>query len=118
MEEVLKLLPALGILVITNIALGMWNKIGKEKFNFSLSILLQGITRAVIIVGSAIGLSYVASIVDITASGPLPDFILNGAIAIYATKAVHNFASCLGVDISVGNTGTKDTPKSDTEAVG
>jgi len=101
MIEILNLLPALAIVMVINIALGMYAKIGVEKIEFDKTKLINGVIKACIVACSAIGLSYVATVIDFSSVGlnVTPESILNLAIITYIGKDMVNFGKILGVNI-------------------
>jgi len=96
MTELLKLILALGLAVVTNIALGMWYNIGKKNMKFDWKIFLNGIIKGAIIGGSFISLSYVLELSNITTE-EVPIVILLGGITIYFGMCVTKLKDILGI---------------------
>lgn len=99
MNEILKLLPVLGCLMLTNIVLGMWYNIGVNKISFDYKILLEGIIRAAIIGGSFISLAYAFEATDLSITGVTPQLMINASIVLYAGKCITSFGKILGIKI-------------------
>ena len=99
MNEVLTYLPVLAIVMVSNIALGMYNKIGVEKIEFNKTVLLSGVVKAAIIALSFVGLAYSFTVVDLSSVGIEPNTVMFAAIVLYSGKALKNLASILGVDM-------------------
>ena len=100
MEDMLKYLVVLAIVMISNIALGMYNNIGLEKITFDKNKFINGIIKAVIIAGSFVGLTYCFTVVDLQSIGVDPTTVMLSAIIIYAGKSIKTLATILGVNIS------------------
>ena len=94
------LLPVLAVLILTNIGLGMYNKIGKEHIDFDKAKLISGIVKGAIVGFSAIALAFCADKVDLSSIGITPQLILNTAIITYAAKNLNNLAAVLGVQVN------------------
>ena len=87
MSDILHMLPPLIVLMVANILLGLYAKIGVEQITFDWKKLVSGIIKAVIIGIAALSLAYATSVID-----------LSGAIVLYAQKAFTNLAKCLNVN--------------------
>lgn len=99
MNEVFTYLPVLAIVMVCNIALGMYSKIGVEHIGFDRNKFINGIIKAVIIGGAFVGLTYCFTVVDLSSVGIEPMVVMFSAIVIYAGKAVKNLATILGVKL-------------------
>jgi len=104
MLEILKLLAPLAIVVIINIALGLYYKIGVENVSFDKKILLNGIIKALIVAGSFVGLAYVFDTVSLGDVSVNPKVVMIAAIGIYAVKGVANLAKIFGVTLKTDST--------------
>lgn len=100
MENIITYLPYLLIVIVVNMALGVYGKIGVEKISFDKKVFVKGIIKAVIIAGSFIGLAYVFDVVDLAKVGITPMLIMSSSILLYAGKACSKLASILGVEIT------------------
>lgn len=98
MQEIYRLLPVLGIVMLINIALGTYSNIKIEKFSFDIKKFFAGIIKAVIIAASAVGLSYAFTVIDLSSIGVTPETIITAAIIGYAKKDIDNFARYLNVN--------------------
>lgn len=113
-------LIALVLAAVANILMGLYNNIGKEGCSFSIKTLLQGIVKVIIIVMTFLVIAYCFDMTDLSALGVTPDLVINAAIVLYMTKAMHNMMKILGVtnikptttslvDSSVTNTSSTNT---------
>lgn len=98
-QEIMNYLMILGLLVLANIMLGMFYNINVKKFKFNIVKLLNGIVKSVIVVFSFCVLYYAFyQLPELTQSiGFDPQFIMFGAIVVYATKVISDLANILGV---------------------
>lgn len=101
MNEIIKLLPALGISVLMNIGAGIFYSIGKLRQSFNLNKLIGGIIKALIIAGMFVGSAYCFDIIDLSSLGITPIFIMSTAIALYVGKALKSLGKILGVEVKV-----------------
>jgi len=93
----------LGIAMLVNVALGMYNKIGVEKLSFDKTVFINGIIKSIIVAGSFLGLSYCFLKTDLSTLGVTPDLIMLSAIVLYVGKACKNLMSILGVTLNNSN---------------
>ena len=98
MDEIITYLPDLLIVILVNMALGVYGKIGIEKMSFDFKEFLNGVVKASIIAGSFIGLAYVFEQVDLSAVGLTPMLMMSASIILYTGKSCTKLASILGVD--------------------
>ena len=97
MKEIMELCVVLGVTMVINILLGLWNQINIEKFVFKPSVLLTGVLKAFIIALSFVGLTWVFTQVQI--SGADPEYIMKAAIVLYATKSTMKLCKILKIKI-------------------
>ena len=98
MTDILPMLPPLIVLMIANILLGLYAKIGIEEIEFDWKKLVSGIIKAVIIGIAALSLAYATSVIDLSGVGVEPATLITAAIVLYAQKAFTNLAKCLNVN--------------------
>lgn len=98
-QEIMKYLYILGMLVVSNILLGMYYNINVKKFKFDIIKLLNGLVKAFIIVFTFCSLYYAFyEMPQLTeAVGCDPQFVMISAIVIYATKVLKDLSVILGV---------------------
>ena len=84
MTDILHMLPPLIVLMIANILLGLYAKIGIEEIEFDWKKLVSGIIKAVIIGIAALSLAYATSVIDLSGVGVEPATLITAAIVLYA----------------------------------
>lgn len=99
MLEIIKMLLPLSLAVIINIALGTYYNISIQNLKFDKFKLLDGLTKAVIVGGSFVGLAYIVSTVSLGDFAIDPKLIMITAIGTYAVKDVGNLCKILGITI-------------------
>ena len=101
MEIMLQLILVLFVAMGLNIVLGMYYKIGVERFKFDYKKLLAGLLKAIIIAVSFIGFTWIFGQVELsTILNVDPSIIINGAIILYTGKGIIKLAKILGVKIN------------------
>ena len=99
---ILNYLPALGIAVLVNIALGLYYNVEKIGNIFSVKTLLIGLVKALIIVSAFCGLSYcfdiTGAVIDFGVFELTPEAIMIAALILYMSKGCTNLAKILGVE--------------------
>lgn len=104
MGEMLQLILVLFSAMGLNMILGMYYKIGIEKFCFEYKKLLNGLLRLLIIGLSFVGFTWIFGQVELsTILNVDPLVIINGAIILYTGKGVVKLAKILGVKIKTNN---------------
>ena len=85
----------LGIAVIINWALGLYDKIGVEKLAWDWRTFLRGAVKIVIIAGSVIGLGFAweCSGIDLSGAGMEPLTLTTTATAYYSYNAIKHLAA-------------------------
>jgi len=99
MLEIIKMLLPLAIVIAINIALGAYYNVSIQNIKFDKFKLLNGISKAVIVGCSFIGLSYVVSAVSIGDFSIDPKLIMITAIGTYGVKDVGNLCKVLGITL-------------------
>lgn len=101
LDMVIKYLPILGIAVLVNIILGMYYNIGVSKELFDIKKLIFGITKALVIASSFIGLAYcfdaTETIINVGTFELNPELIMTSAITIYMVKDTITLANIFGI---------------------
>ena len=99
MEEMLKLLIVLGILVLCNVAGGIFTNISNKSVKFEWKKLVGGIIKSLCVAFMCIGLSFalytVPELSDVIGMQPKSMVII--AIGTYATKVVGQVAAIFGI---------------------
>ncbi len=90
MQEILTHLPPLCVAIVVNIALGVFQKIGKEHIAWSWTKFFQGIIKTVILGGSFLGLAYVFEVTALSGAGITPSMIMTSAVLLYSVKGCKN----------------------------
>lgn len=98
MQEIIQLLPILGISIAMNMATGMYYSIGTQKKNFNTETLFAGIGKACIVAGTFLGAALCFDATDLSSIGITPAFIMTSAIMLYVTKALRSLAHILGIE--------------------
>lgn len=85
----------LGIAVVINWALGIYDKVGVEKITWDWHAFLRGVVKIVIIAGSVIGLGFAwqFSSIDLSGAGLEPLTLTTTATAYYAYNAIKHLAA-------------------------
>lgn len=95
-------LPYLGLAVLFNILMGVYNNMTQLKEQFSVKKLLQGLLRAVIVgvcfVIFAVIYDKVVGVVKLGAFELTPDTIIVTSIVFYTTKGLNNLLKILGLN--------------------
>ena len=99
MIEIIKLLLPLSIVIVVNIALGLYYKIGITNIAFDKHVLLNGIAKAVIVAGAFVGLAFVFDTVSLGDLNINPKIIMLTAIATYAVKSCDNLVKIFGITL-------------------
>lgn len=100
MGEMLQLILVLFAAMGLNIVLGMYYKIGVERFKFDYKKLLAGLIKALIIAVSFIGFTWIFGQVELSTILNIdPMIIINGAIILYTGKGIIKLAKILGVKV-------------------
>ncbi len=100
MMEILKYLPILGILILSNILLGTIYNMNVQEMDFDKYKFLNGIKKAATIAVSFVALAVAFDKVDISMGGNellSPQLIMTTAIGTYAGKVVMNLTKILGI---------------------
>ena len=103
MEEILNNLLYLFILIVINIATGLYYNIGKLKTEFNWKIFWTGIVKSLIVGLSFVGLTFVFDNTNMSEIGITPQAIMNSALLLYGGKAVINLSRILGVKNNENN---------------
>lgn len=96
MIELLQLIAGLGLAVVTNIALGMWYKIGKQKIAFDWKVMLAGVAKGLILGGSFVSVAYVIELTGVTPDA-VPTTIVLAGVALYLGKILIQWKNILGL---------------------
>lgn len=99
MEEIASSVRSLAVVILVNIALGVYHKIGHQHVAWSWKKFFQGILKAILISGAFLGLAYVFEGSDLSGTGITPKIIITAAIVLYAVKDCKNLAAVLGVSM-------------------
>lgn len=99
MNEIIKLLPVLGVAILMNIASGLYYNIGTQKLKFEWNVLFSGIIKAAIVVFLFIGTAYCFEATDLSSIGVTPVFVMMSAITLYVGKALVSLGKILGIEI-------------------
>lgn len=100
MEIMLQLILVLFVAMGLNIVLGMYYKIGVERFKFDYKKLLSGLLKAAIIAVSFVGFTWIFGQVELSTILNIdPMIIINGAIVLYTGKGIIKLAKILGVKV-------------------
>lgn len=85
----------LGIAVVINWALGIYDKVGVEKMTWDWRAFLRGAVKILIIAGSVIGLGFAweYSGIDLSGAGLEPLTLTTTATAYYAYNAIKHLAA-------------------------
>ena len=85
----------LGIAVVINWALGIYDKVGVEQIKWDWRTFLRGAVKIVIIAGSVIGLGFAwqYSGIDLSGAGLEPLTLTTTATAYYAYNAIKHLAA-------------------------
>ena len=85
----------LGIAVVINWALGIYDKVGVEKLTWDWRTFLRGAVKILIIAGSVIGLGFAweYSGIDLSGAGLEPLTLTTTATAYYAYNAIKHLAA-------------------------
>lgn len=106
MTIMLQLILVLIVSMALNMLLGMYYKIGVEKFKFDYKKLIAGLIKLLIICVSFIGFTWIFGQVELsTILNVDPLIIINGAIVLYAGKGIVKFMRILGVKIKTNKIG-------------
>ena len=99
MEEMIKLLMVLGILVLCNVAGGIYSNIANKSVKFDWKKLVGGIVKSLCVAFMCIGLSFalytVPELSDVIGMQPKSMVII--AIGSYATKVIGQVAAIFGI---------------------
>ena len=99
---IIEYLPYLGLAVLFNILMGVYNNMTQLKEQFSVKKLLQGLLRAVIVgvcfVIFAIIYDKVVGVVKLGTFELTPDTIIITSIVFYTTKGLNNLLKILGLN--------------------
>lgn len=99
---IIEYLPYLGLAVLFNILMGVYNNMTQLKEQFSVKKLLQGLLRAVIVgvcfVIFAVIYDKVVGVVKLGAFELTPDTIIVTSIVFYTTKGLNNLLKILGLN--------------------
>lgn len=104
MANVLALIPVLAIMMIINVATGVYHKIGIEKIAFDWKIFINGIIKSLIVFGALIGLAYCCDAVDFLELENTPIIMLKSVIVGYGAKVSVTLYNILRGNVS-------DTPE-------
>lgn len=102
MKEIIELLPVLAVAVLMNICAGIYYNIGTGKMKFSLTVLLTGIIKALIVSGLFIGTAFCFEATDLSSIGVTPPFVMTSAVTVYVGKSLISLGRILGVEINTG----------------
>lgn len=106
MTIMLQLILVLVVSMALNMLLGMYYKIGVEKFKFDYKKLIGGLIKLLIICVSFIGFTWIFGQVELsTILNVDPLIIINGAIVLYTGKGIVKFMRILGVKIKTNKIG-------------
>lgn len=99
---IIEYLPYLGLAVLFNILMGVYNNMTQLKEQFSVKKLLQGLLRAVIVgvcfVIFAVIYDKVVGVVKLGTFELTPDTIIITSIVFYTTKGLNNLLKILGLN--------------------
>ena len=111
--EIIHYIPVLGVAVLVNIILGLYNSIGTLEIKFDWKKLVSGILKALSISIAFIGLAYcfeaTNSTLDFSVFEINPETIMTTSIIIYVGKGLKNLASILGIYRKKGDTIENET---------
>lgn len=101
LDNIIMYLPVLGVLVLVNITLGLYNNIENICETFDWRKLIKGILKALCISGAFVGLAYsfdaTGTSIDLGVFDINPEAIMVSAIILYIGKGLQNLTSILGV---------------------
>ena len=89
----------LGIFVVINWAMGIYDKIGAEKLTWNWKEFGRGLAKIVIVAGSIIGLGFAweYSGIDLTGAGLEPKTLTTAASVYYAYRAIRHLSNILNI---------------------
>lgn len=99
MQEIIKLLPALGISASMNICAGIYYNVKNLGQSFNFKKLIEGIIKALIVTWMFVGSAYCFDTIDLSSIGITPVIIMTSAIGLYVGKALKSLIKILGVNI-------------------
>lgn len=113
MIEILHYIPVLGVAILINIVLGLYNSLGTLDLKFDWKKLVGGVLKALAIGAAFIGLAYcfdaTGTTIDFTVFEINPSTIMTSSIILYVGKGLINLASILGVYQKKGDTIENET---------
>lgn len=95
------------VVIIVNILLGLYRRIGVEQIQFDWRVLLTGVLKAAIVAVSLIALTYVFDTTGLGGDFVTPHDIMVAATVLYMGKSVDNLVGIFGVTISARSTSCK-----------
>lgn len=94
LNVIIAILPYLGLAIVTNIVLGLYNSLERIKERFSWKKLLLGIVKAAIISEAFVALALIfdkiGAGVDMGIFEVAPDVLIYAALALYVGKCIQN----------------------------
>ena len=103
MSEMLIQLGLLAVAIICNILCGIYYNINIKDANFDWYKLVNGVLKAIVISAVAIGMAFVfENKPELSeAVGVTPNFVINSAIILYASKALVGLGKILGIKVDI-----------------
>lgn len=102
LKIIIEYLPYLGLAVLFNILMGVYNNMTQLKEQFSVKKLLQGLLRALIVgvcfVIFAVIYDKVVGVVKLGTFELTPDTIIITSIVLYTSKGLNNLLKILGLN--------------------
>lgn len=107
-EICVKYVPMLGLAILLNTLIGLFNNIAIRRFQFRWSILLTGLGRAALFVVCIFGLAFIMDHVDVIADEISPEILLQTGTLYYAGKVFIALK-----DMILPNTSLKQIPQAE-----
>ena len=104
LEMILNYLPVLGIAIVVNIILGLYNNINNIKETFDWRKLVTGVIKAACVAIAFIGLAYcfdaTGTVIDVGVFDINPELIMTSSIVLYVGNGLQNLIGILGIKTS------------------